>query len=137
MLSFLFGFAGSLLWCTGFLVAVPWPRCPTACGILAPWIEPMSLCTGRWFLNHCTTREILSCALIRKTNEKNFIVISSRTHQRATYRKRNILCTKKNRVWLSDKYTHKPKIFHSIKDTSQGRDYDIYKKFNQHQRKVS
>ena len=36
----------------------------------------------------------------RKTNEKNFIVISSRTHQRATYRKRNILCTKKNRVGL-------------------------------------
>ena len=43
---------------------------------------------------------------------------------------------KENKVWLSDKYTHKSKLFHSIKDTSQGRDYDICKKFNQHQRKV-
>ena len=44
---------------------------------------------------------------------------------------------KENRVWLSDKYTPKSKLFHSIKVTSQGRDYDICKKFNQHQRKVS
>ena len=47
--------------CVGSVVVASRLSCPRLWNLPGPGIKPVSLCIGRWILNHWTTREVPEC----------------------------------------------------------------------------